>query len=134
MSNINEITSSSDISSVGEEQLFAELTPEQAATVEGGALLVTRIFRPVGRPNRNDPFLQFGRRISRTFNDFNRGRIIRPLVSNFRVPTRLSIIDRNFGARNIRLASRVIRVPRPGQVVSGILRGGRYALSYLVVG
>ncbi|WP_100904466.1 hypothetical protein [Nostoc flagelliforme] len=39
MSNFDKTTSTSDISSVGSEQLFTELTPEQAAVIEGGVAL-----------------------------------------------------------------------------------------------
>ncbi len=35
---IDQITSPSDLSSVGDEQLFTELTPEEGATISGGLL------------------------------------------------------------------------------------------------
>ncbi|MEH1999477.1 MAG: hypothetical protein V7L00_12145 [Nostoc sp.] len=38
MSNINNITSTSNNSVVGQEQLFIELTPEEGAVIEGGAI------------------------------------------------------------------------------------------------
>ncbi|MEH1940464.1 MAG: hypothetical protein V7L01_09640 [Nostoc sp.] len=37
MSNINNITSNSNYSVVGQEQLLTELTPEEGAVIEGGA-------------------------------------------------------------------------------------------------
>ena len=40
MSDFNKTTSTSDLSGVSSEQLFTELTPEQAAVIEGGVFLL----------------------------------------------------------------------------------------------
>jgi hypothetical protein len=41
MSDFDRMTSTSDLSGVGSEQLFAELTPKQAALIQGGARTTT---------------------------------------------------------------------------------------------
>ncbi|MGB7442758.1 MAG: hypothetical protein WA919_16970 [Coleofasciculaceae cyanobacterium] len=47
MSNINQFTSNPDLSSVSDEQLFTELTPEESAVVEGGAFVRIHSLRAI---------------------------------------------------------------------------------------
>lgn len=59
MSNFDKTTSTSDVFSVGSEQLLTELTPEQAAVIEGGAFLIVDALQAItagadGFPSGND--------------------------------------------------------------------------------
>ncbi|MEH2046019.1 hypothetical protein [Nostoc sp.] len=56
MSNIDNITSNSNYSVVGQEQLFTELTPEQGAMIEGGEFTV--LIRDVGPARASVPLKQ----------------------------------------------------------------------------
>lgn len=118
-----------DFNCVGDEQLFTDLTPEEASAVKGGASLQVR-YLFANNPPENDPIIMVGRNTVWSRNNVNTTtRIFRSFT--FDGETTLSIWDQDSGGRN---NDDLIAFVNLTQTRRGIrfLEGGGYRLSYRV--
>ena len=120
-----------DFNGVNDEQLFTDLTPEQASVVKGGATLQVR-YLFANNPPQNDPVIMMGRgTVFSKYNIANNSttRIFKNISCSGNIT--LSIWDQDPGSNNDDL---IAYVNVDCQTATGVkyLRGGGYTLSYRV--
>lgn len=144
MSNFDKTTSTSDVSSVGSEQLLTELTPEQAAIIEGGAFLIVDGLQAIKAgadgflSGKDDTYLtvngrQLGGEIGFTTGQYSTVN----LGTGFENSARVELFDADSGlnGKDDNLGGfTVTGVPTTGQVITRVSgSGSTYDVYYRVV-